>query len=86
MGIKDPLRDGVQDAIRTLRDGGIKTIMVTGDNHETAIAISKEANIIPHDVPEFELGKYAVDGKTLRDMSDNDLDELLQTLCCVSRC
>ena len=28
----------------------------------------------------------ALDGKTLRELSDDELDDLLKTLCCVSRC
>lgn len=41
------MRPGVPDAIRSLAVGGIKTIMVTGDNYDTAVAISKDAGIIP---------------------------------------
>lgn len=46
VGIKDPLRDGVPSAIAALKRGGIRTIMVTGDNYNTAVAICHDANII----------------------------------------
>ena len=46
-GIKDPLRPSIKDAIEKCHHAGITVRMVTGDNLITAIAISKEANILP---------------------------------------
>lgn len=46
VGIKDPLRDGIQDAVRMCNEGGVRVRMVTGDNKLTAIAIAKEAGIL----------------------------------------
>ncbi|CAL5993241.1 Calcium-transporting_ATPase [Hexamita inflata] len=86
VGIKDPLRDGVPGAIETLRKAGIRTIMVTGDNFNTAVAISKDANIIARDTSDADILKYAIEGKDLRQLSDAQLDEKLKTLCCVARC
>lgn len=60
--------------------------MVTGDNFNTAVAISRDAGIIPHDASNEDLHRYAVDGTTLRSLSDQQLDDLLKTLCCVARC
>jgi P-type E1-E2 ATPase len=42
----DPLRPGVRDAVLQSLKSGITVRMVTGDNLDTAIAISKEAGII----------------------------------------
>ncbi|CAL5988856.1 Calcium-transporting_ATPase [Hexamita inflata] len=84
VGIKDPLRDGVPEAIEMLKSAGVRTIMVTGDNFDTAVAISKEANIISREV--VDIHKFAIDGKELRQLSDEQLDERLSTLCCVARC
>lgn len=47
VGIMDPLRPGVSDAISKCHQAGITVRMVTGDNLLTAIAISKDAGIIP---------------------------------------
>lgn len=46
-GIKDPLKQSVPDAVVKCKLAGITVRMVTGDNTETAIAIAKDANLIP---------------------------------------
>jgi len=47
LGLRDQLREGVQDAVSILtKKAGITVRMVTGDNYETAIAIAKECGII----------------------------------------
>ncbi|CAL6088450.1 Calcium-transporting_ATPase [Hexamita inflata] len=86
VGIKDPLREGVPEAIEVLKSAGVRTIMVTGDNFDTAVAISKDANIISRDVSQADVHKFAIEGKELRQLSDEQLDERLSTLCCVARC
>ena len=45
-GLKDPLRDGIRKAVETCHHAGINVRMVTGDNIDTARAISLEAGII----------------------------------------
>jgi len=45
-GIQDPLRDGIVESVKTCNDAGITVIMCTGDNLDTATAISINANII----------------------------------------
>ena len=47
VGIEDPLRDGVKDAVARCHHAGITVRMVTGDNRDTAVAISKNCNILP---------------------------------------
>lgn len=41
VGIKDPLRDGIFEAVQACNEGGVRVRMVTGDNKNTAIAIAK---------------------------------------------
>ncbi len=41
VGIKDPLRDGIKNAVNVCRTAGVTVRMVTGDNKNTAIAIAK---------------------------------------------
>ena len=46
VGIKDPLRDGVEDTVRKCRIAGIKVRMITGDNRITAREIARECGIL----------------------------------------
>ena len=45
VGLVDPLRDTVPDAVRTCRDAGIRVAMITGDYPVTALAIAEQAGI-----------------------------------------
>jgi len=61
LGIIDPPREEVEDAIKKCIDAGIRTIMITGDSIETASAIAKELNIIEDNSQSIigvELDKY----------------------------
>jgi P-type E1-E2 ATPase len=44
--LQDPLRDTIKSSIKKCRQAGITTIMCTGDNIDTATAISLEAGIV----------------------------------------
>jgi len=64
-GLMDPLRDTVPNSIRICQKAGIKVIMCTGDNIDTAIAISKNAGIITEEQAEH---KYScMTGKDFRE-------------------
>jgi len=41
------LKESVPEAVLNCKKAGITVRMVTGDNTETAVAIAKEAHIIP---------------------------------------
>ena len=45
-GIQDPLRQGIEEAVKQCKRSGITVRMVTGDNIETAKAISRNAQIL----------------------------------------
>ncbi|KAF5737674.1 putative calcium-transporting ATPase 11 plasma membrane-type [Tripterygium wilfordii] len=49
VGIKDPVRPGVKEAVQTCLAAGITVRMVTGDNINTAKAIAKECGILTED-------------------------------------
>ena len=68
IGMIDPPREGVKEAVRTCRGAGIKTVMITGDHLQTAKAIAKELGILKR-------GDLAIDGETLERMSQHELEQ-----------
>ena len=46
VGIEDPVRDEVPDAIRKCKKAGITVRMVTGDNINTARSIARKCGIL----------------------------------------
>ena len=46
IGMEDPPREGIVEAVTHLRGSGINVLMLTGDSKETAIAIAKRCTII----------------------------------------
>jgi Ca2+-transporting ATPase len=46
VGLEDPAREGIEDAIKSCREAGIAVVMVTGDHAETARNIATEIGIV----------------------------------------
>ncbi|RKF22175.1 copper-translocating P-type ATPase [Alginatibacterium sediminis] len=44
-GIKDPIREHAVQAIGSLQSQGIKVVMLTGDNHATAMSVASQTNL-----------------------------------------
>lgn len=49
VGIKDPARPEVADAITKCKEAGIRVIMITGDSKATAVAIAHDVNVFEGD-------------------------------------
>lgn len=68
IGMIDPPRNGVKEAVSTCRNAGIKTVMITGDHLETAKAIATELGIL-------RLNDKAITGQELDKMTQNQLEK-----------
>jgi len=69
VGLLDPPREAVPEAIRTCHAAGIRVIMITGDHPHTASALAREIGLARNPV--------AVTGDKLLTMSEIDLQLLL---------
>nr|GMD85670.1 putative calcium-transporting ATPase 11, plasma membrane-type [Ipomoea batatas] len=78
VGIKDPVRPGVEDAVKTCLAAGIKVRMVTGDNINTAKAIAKECGILTDDA-------FAIEGSEFRRKTPDELKELIPRIQVMAR-
>ena len=67
IGMIDPPRDGVKEAVDTCQKAGIKTVMITGDHIATAKAIAKDLGIL-------KTGEKAITGNELNKISDEELE------------
>jgi len=57
--LMDPLRPGVPEAVDACHKAGVNVRMCTGDNIDTAIAISKQAHILSEsDLADSENQEY----------------------------
>jgi len=54
VGLSDPIRDGVADAIAASRSAGVRVVMLTGDHAETARAIAQSAGLAEGDLTVIE--------------------------------
>ncbi len=74
----DPPRPEAIQAVADAKQGGIRTVMITGDHKVTATAIAKQLGI-------FQEGDMALSGVELDQLSDADLDEVLSRVSVYAR-
>lgn len=67
----DPPREEVKSAIKKCQAAGIKTVMITGDHKNTAVAIAKELGF-------FAEGSQALTGSELDKLNEEKLYNLVQ--------
>ncbi|OGW53242.1 MAG: ATPase [Nitrospirae bacterium RBG_13_43_8] len=70
MGLEDPPRPEVPEAIRKCGEAGIRIIMITGDGSRTALAIAREIGLVRKD-------PTVVEGDEFLRMSDDELRRVL---------
>ena len=78
VGIQDPLRPGVADAVKNCQMAGVVVRMVTGDNVTTAQAIATECGIKTADGEIME-------GPVFRQLSNQEMDRVIPNLQVLAR-
>ncbi|KAI9270351.1 PMCA-type calcium-translocating P-type ATPase [Phascolomyces articulosus] len=78
VGIEDPLRPGVKEAVKDCQSAGVFVRMVTGDNLTTAKAIAKQCGI-------YTTGGVVMEGPTFRNLSTAEMDAVLPRLQVLAR-
>jgi P-type Ca2+ transporter type 2C len=78
VGIQDPLRIGVTEAVRQCQIAGVFVRMVTGDNLMTAKAIATECGI-------FTAGGIAMEGPVFRRLTSKQMTQIIPRLQVLAR-
>ncbi|KAK3994610.1 hypothetical protein QBC44DRAFT_235775 [Cladorrhinum sp. PSN332] len=78
VGIKDPLRPGVPEAVATCQKAGVIVRMVTGDNRITAEAIARDCGIL-------QPNSIVLEGPEFRNMSREEQDAVIPRLHVLAR-
>ncbi len=78
IGMIDPERPEVVESIKTFKKAGIKTVMITGDHKDTALAIAKKLGIASR--PD-----ECIMGNELDELSDDELKDKVSDLSIFAR-
>lgn len=79
IGVVDPVRKEVPEAVKVAHKAGIQVIEITGDCIETATAVAKECGI-------YKDGDVALTNDEFERMSDDEVKNILPQLRVISRC
>jgi len=78
VGIEDPVREGVPEAIKICQRAGVSVKMVTGDNIDTARSIAKKCGI-------YTKGGVVMEGSEFRKLSSDEMDNIVTKLQVLAR-
>lgn len=78
VGMIDPPREEVKDAVSVCKTAGIKPVMITGDHIVTATAIAKALGI-------WTEGDLSITGAELDHMTDRELDAQIRSISVYAR-
>ncbi len=76
--MKDPLRPEAKEAVRLCREAGIKTVMITGDHKETALAIARELDL-------YDGNGTALSGVEMNNLTDEQLAQFVERVTVYAR-
>ncbi|KAL1641563.1 plasma membrane calcium [Didymella pomorum] len=78
VGIQDPLRENVHEAVKDCQHAGVCVRMVTGDNILTAKSIAQDCGILV-------TGGVVMEGSAFRQLSEQDMDAIIPKLRVLAR-
>jgi Ca2+-transporting ATPase len=78
LGFMDPPASGVKATIARLRDAGMRTVMLTGDQRLTAAAVGRELGLLSSE-------DQVIDGRDLNRLSNAERSDRLTRVAAVSR-
>ncbi len=78
VGMQDPIRDGVHEAVDVAQHAGIQVKMITGDYRKTAEKIARTIGLMNH-------GDHSLEGEDLAAMSDQQLQQEVENVAVYSR-
>lgn len=70
LGLQDPPKEGVKEAIKVCEKAGVRVIMITGDYSKTAAAIGNEIDLI--------LNNCTITGEEIDNMTEDELCEAVK--------
>jgi len=70
-GIADPPREDIKRAIEEAQSAGIRIIMITGDQRDTAVSVAKQIGLKPED-------ERVISGAEMESFNQEELGELLK--------
>ncbi|KAK9476446.1 hypothetical protein V1514DRAFT_311422 [Lipomyces japonicus] len=85
LGMYDPPRPNVTKSIWRLAQGGVKVIMITGDNEVTASTIARQIGIPLYGGSGSVRGKAVMKGEEIESMNDIELQEAINTVTVFAR-
>jgi Ca2+-transporting ATPase len=78
VGIRDPVRPGVNEAVAQFQHAGVYVRMVAGDNVKTAVAVAQECGI-------YTQGGCVMEGPEFRRLSSTQMDQVIPQLQVLAR-
>jgi Ca2+-transporting ATPase len=78
LGMEDPIREGVHEAVQVARQAGIKVKMITGDYRRTAERIGRNIDLVQE-------GDEIIEGDELKKLDDQQLEERVGRVAVFSR-
>jgi Ca2+-transporting ATPase len=78
VAMKDPLRSEAKQAVHQCREAGIRTVMITGDHKDTAVAIAKELGLADVDGTAFT-------GTDINNVTDDQLAQCVERVSVYAR-